>query len=299
MSSFINKIISRHLFPNDNVRPRLRSRFEGTEQTPVKTAVTDEIGITETIPRKSVQHPNTDLKGNSDKWNTNESSLDNQSDFTIKSNTELRTEINEDSNLKVTHEKLFLDESNKTTASKIEPLISEPIPTLSTQESSKNLGNMSLEQPPYISFDSKTELTSKNQNQKKLSGEEQNTGKKFDFSINEKTNSNDSVDEPEIKNVLLQLSEVQNESKIPQKSNELISNSLIGSSPSGNIPDLKPSFKPIFNTSQGPVIKVSIGRINIRAEVQKPTSRVKSKANISKPKMSLDEYLKKQNNQAK
>jgi hypothetical protein len=63
--------------------------------------------------------------------------------------------------------------------------------------------------------------------------------------------------------------------------------------------EVQQPFGTVLRVPEQPVIKVSIGRINIRAEVQKVAPVMMRKQVTSQPRMSLEDYLKKQNNPAK
>ena len=63
--------------------------------------------------------------------------------------------------------------------------------------------------------------------------------------------------------------------------------------------DVKKISEPFFEPPQAPVIKVNIGRIEIRAMPTASTQPPSRNQVVSKPQMSLDDYLKQQNDSSK
>lgn len=295
MSSFIHKMISRHIAPSNNVRPRLRGRFEEVEAASGRITANGNAGITEEVIENTGINTNYDVSEGKNNQNIAKESLQNLPDFTNKNYSEKGTEKNHQEYRKNSIEKPFSEESGDHKISKESVLIPPPSPTQSHQVFPEKKKRMFPDESQKMLLNPIADLPNENKLLKNLQVDKQLSSAMSDSNIRKNSNEANSTLEQEMENVLSQLAMLNKEKTETESSNINHNNSLMGPHMNGKMPNVKQSFEPVFTPPEQPVIKVSIGRINIRAEIQKTAPTMRPKQPAAKPKMSLEDYLKKQN----
>ncbi len=294
MRRFINTIITRHLAPTPAVQPRLRGRFEGLEPATGQLAAEDRLESTDALRVKPAFGSKVEETEMMSGQNVHQNLPADQLYFMTD-----RPKVDSENKDGLLLQGTFVNAVGEGTDSAENPadgISKTGQPTShADQGSAERSGNKGPIESHSIRVDSASGRTSKGPDIQ-YSHRGQPLIDEMDLSTNRNSHIPDFEIAHESEQSIPALPRTQQEKSQQQQYGDAQSNSLIGAVQNTDIPGFRHTFEHGFNTPEQPVIKVSIGRINIRAEVKKVAPVLKKKQSTFKPALSLEDYLKNQNN---